>query len=350
MIFGVRNTDQFEFKLRDTVLSICDEFKYLGVIFSKNRSFYKAIRHNVEHAKKALHLLHKKIRNLNLPLDLQLYLFDHTILPILLYGCEIWGFQNTQVIENVYNQFLRSITGLRKSTPIYMLHAEMGRHPIDILIKSRTIGFWISLINSNDGKISKTLYNILFNEAERGHNCKWITYIKDILISVGRLHLFNQPYINNPIATKQKIVQTLKDINTQAWNANLLESNKGRNYSIFKQEINFEHYIKTLSRTMYLPLLRFRSSNHRLPVETGRWINTPYEERKCQLCDNNDIGDEFHYLLLCPFFANERISLIKPYYYNRPNILKYMQLLQSKNKRLLSSLSKFVSCIISSFQ
>ena len=63
----------------------------------------------MEQAKKALHVLHWKIRNLYLSLDIQLNLFDYTSLPISLYdnGCEIWGFHNVQVIYNVHNQFLR---------------------------------------------------------------------------------------------------------------------------------------------------------------------------------------------------------------------------------------------------
>ena len=44
--------------------------------------------------RKAMNLLYKRIRNLNLPIDLQIKLFDHTIAPILLYGCEIWGYPN----------------------------------------------------------------------------------------------------------------------------------------------------------------------------------------------------------------------------------------------------------------
>ena len=155
VIFGARNVQNFQFTLGQNILSICKEFKYLGVIFTNTRTFYKAIKHNVDHAKKALHLLYKRINNLHIPLDLQLHLFDSTILPILLYGCEIWGFQNTNLIEIVHNQFLRNITRLRKSTPIYMIYAELGRTPLDIQIKSRMIGFWISLINGNGNKYAK---------------------------------------------------------------------------------------------------------------------------------------------------------------------------------------------------
>ena len=132
------------------------------MIFNKKRSFYSEIRHNIGQAKKALHILYKKTRSLHLHIDIQLYLFDHTISPILLYRYEIWGFQNTQLIENVHNQFLRKITNLRKSTPIYMLHAELGRHPIDITIKSRMVGYWLSIINGDDAKISKNLVQHAF--------------------------------------------------------------------------------------------------------------------------------------------------------------------------------------------
>ena len=85
------------------------------------------MKNNVDQAKKAMRLLYKRIRNLNLPTDLQLKLFDHTIIPILLYGCEVWGYQNVQIIENLHNDFLRNILNLRKSTPIYILHAELVR-------------------------------------------------------------------------------------------------------------------------------------------------------------------------------------------------------------------------------
>ena len=63
------------------------------------------MKNNVDQAKTAMHLLYKRIRNLNLPIDLQIKLFDHTIVPILLYGCEVWGCQNVQIIENLHNDF-----------------------------------------------------------------------------------------------------------------------------------------------------------------------------------------------------------------------------------------------------
>ena len=53
------------------------------------------------------------------------------------------AFENSQIIENLHDDFLKQIVSLRKSIQIYMLHAEFGRHPIHINNKSRMIGFWL---------------------------------------------------------------------------------------------------------------------------------------------------------------------------------------------------------------
>ena len=81
-------------------------------------------------------------------------LFDHTVVPILTYGCEIWSFENIDIFERVHTEFLRKITKTRKTTPLYMLYAELGRYPLEITMKTRTIGFWNRLILDKDVKIS----------------------------------------------------------------------------------------------------------------------------------------------------------------------------------------------------
>ena len=107
--------------------------------------------------------LYIRIKNLDLPFDLQLKLFDHTILPILTYASEVWGFENLDMIEKVHNDFLRKITLARKSTPLYMLYGETGRFPLKIIIKSRMISYWNRLIHSKGIKISFLMYQCLMN-------------------------------------------------------------------------------------------------------------------------------------------------------------------------------------------
>ncbi len=66
-----------------------------------------------------------------------------------------------------------------------------------------------------------------------------------------------------------------------------------------------------LPESKHIPLIKFRTTNHKLPIETGRWNNIELSERKCNKCNMNTIGDEFHYLLECPLLLNDRNLLAK---------------------------------------
>ena len=146
------------------------------------------------------------------------------------------------------------------------------------------------------------------------------------------------------------VKNTLIDLFKQKWQNSLDQSSKGRNYSLIKDEPKFEEYLTILPRSKYIPLIKYRTANHFLPVETLRWEGVDINERKCTLCDKLDTADEFHYLLSCNYFDQQRKQFIKPYYYKRPNILKFKELFNSKSPDKLLKLSKFVSIIMKEFK
>ena len=45
--------------------------------------------------------------------------------------------------------------------------------------------------------------------------------------------------------------------------------------------------------------VKFRTANHHLPVETGRWHGKSISERLCTLCNSGETGDKFHLILEC---------------------------------------------------
>ena len=131
-----------------------DKYKFLGLYFTGNDSFLNAMKHLAEQSQNALHLLYTRISNLALPADLQLKVFNHSVLPIMLHACEIWGMETIQILERIHADFFRRITKSKKSTPHYMLYAELGRYTIEILTKSRMTGFWNRLVTGKNNKLS----------------------------------------------------------------------------------------------------------------------------------------------------------------------------------------------------
>ncbi len=59
-----------------------------------------------------------KCRKLGLPIDLQRELFDRMIVPIMLYGCEVWGPENYIETETLNLKCLKHILGVHGRTLI----------------------------------------------------------------------------------------------------------------------------------------------------------------------------------------------------------------------------------------
>ena len=57
---------------------------------------------------------------------------------------------------------------------------------------------------------------------------------------------------------------------------------------------------------LYLNIAKLRTGNHKFPCECGRWLGIDLSQRICTLCNLHEIGDEFHYVLKCPFFFQKK--------------------------------------------
>ena len=83
----------------------------------------------------------RKARSLQLPIDLQLHLFDKNVSPVILYGCEVclWGLESCSD----------------------MIYGELGVIPISIQAKCRLLNFWAKLVNGTECKLSKYILFII---------------------------------------------------------------------------------------------------------------------------------------------------------------------------------------------
>ena len=82
-------------------LDIVFEYHYLGVIFNYNGTFSKNITNIVDKGHNAMYRLLNCTRKLNLPMDLSLDMFESIVIPVITYGCEIWGMENIAKLETL---------------------------------------------------------------------------------------------------------------------------------------------------------------------------------------------------------------------------------------------------------
>ena len=142
------------------------------------------------------------------------------------------------------------------------------------------------------------------------------------------IHLFlkHEDMINNWSICLRIIITLIKKSKNKnkvvfIWHSQTENSTKALTYRLFKDNIMPESYLEILDSKNAIILCKFRTTNHRLPIEIGRWQNIERNNRICLLYDTNTIGDEFHYILQCRYFEHNCKNLIPSYFRNRPNVL-----------------------------
>ena len=129
---------------------------------------------------------------------------------------------------------------------------------------------------------------------------------------------------------------------------------KLKTYRRIKKDFCIEPYllhIKSKEKRMYYA--RLRTSCHILRVETGRHarVLVPFEDRKCTICNSDNIEDEQHFLLSCKEFEYDRMKMtnemcsIIPQFNSMTGHNKLSVLLSSKDCDILEVAIRYINVI-----
>ena len=334
------------FWLNNEQVEIVDTYTYLGTVFTYTGNFKNAIDKQLMQAQRATFAIKFRKETYNLPVDIMLELFDKMIMPILLYGCEIWGYSNIDCLEIFYRKFLKDVLKLNSQTTNCMVYGETGRTPLSVTVNSRMVCFWHKIsVNSNKNKLtSKLLYLIKHLYEQNLYFSPWLKKVENILNLCGMRNVWLNPELFNPNWIKKAIDLKLLDMYKQDWYSKVSRRNSCINYRIFKTNFEMEKYLMLLDCSDRINICRFRCRNIKAPVVTLGYTNRniPYENRLCTICNLNEVGDEFHYIIRCPALQLHRSRYISNYYIRNPNIA-ISQLFQSNNVNVLKKLAKFIS-------
>jgi hypothetical protein len=340
---GNSRKSQFSFKYNGEVLEQVSSFQYLGLTVSSNGKFNVGVKSLKDQGRRAMMALLKKSRNLDLPISTQLELFDTLVRPILTYGCEIWGYSNIDIVESVQLEFLKYVLHLKKSTPSIFVYGETGKFPLYVHIYKTMVKFWHKLMIDQSSKYSCNILHTLVDCYKYDiHKNVWLVKVKQILDECGLSFVWNAPNLVSTSWLDNMLSQNLKDTFIQKWSSDCKASTKASNYVVFKANFQFETYLDTLPSKYRIAFSKFRTCNHKLPVERGRYTDLPRHERCCNICNSNIVGDEYHFLLECETLHNLRLKFLPRCFHTKPNFSKFSSLMSCTSKKKLLALSKFV--------
>ena len=224
-----------------------------------------------------------------------------------------------------------------------MVYGELNRKPISIHVKSRILNYWCKILNGKQSKLSCIMYKLMYSMSQKGFLFKWINYVKSLLENCGLNNIWLEQNAHNNVWLINKVKQVLNDQFQQDWVSDCCNSSKGTSYNLFTN-YNFctPFYISSnLSKKNISTLVRFRTSNHKLPIEYGRWLNIERSNRLCTIC-NSDIGDEYHYIMTCKHLDSLRKQYIPEKFIIRPNTLKFFNLFSTTKLSTLNKLCIFI--------
>ena len=141
----------------------------------------------------------------------------------------------------------------------------------------------------------------------------WATHIKQVLFQFGFGYAWLANEVGDTIAFTKLFKIRVVDCAIQNLNEKVNNSSKTLYYRNFKTLLDVERYLSIDLPYLYKRALSdFRCSGHSLNIETGRHQKIDRELRHCHYCLKSNIYviniDEFHMLLLCPFYSNVRIE------------------------------------------
>jgi len=339
---GGKVRDNEKWFYRGAMLEVVSYYKYVGLITTSSLNWTLAQKTLATQAMKSLFLIKKANRvSGGLMPKVLISLFDKLVLPILLYGAEIWGCTTHKSIETVHIKFLKYVLGLPLSAPNASVLGECGRYPIRIQAILSSVKYWLKLNCLGDDRLPKAALKVQVRLDERNKTC-WITGIKDILFGYG----FGIVYMQGQVGDVKMFIMELKERLCKHYNSvwlNEVEQNKRlESYATFKSLLEPEKYLTCIENMQYRKILsKFRCSCHLFMIERGRHLGIKRQDRLCTMC--GVVEDEEHVIMLCLKYNNIRELYL-------PEIVKYkctfIEIMQCENFYTIKNLCKYLFAVM----
>ena len=302
------------FLYRHTPLQIVKSYVYLGVEFHCTGKLVYAMAKQISQASRAMNALLVKAKLLGLSVDLLLDVYGKTVLPVLFYGCEVWGAADLEQAEVFHRKFLRRALEVGKVTQNVFVYGETGATSIKQFVVSRMVSYWFSLVQGDPSRISAEVYRLALRkhmDPTDNFRSVWMQRLEDSLVELGLGHVWDDKGIGyNAIAIKASIHKRSSALFDAKWQRDRRTDRHGtyQLYQRIKPTRGLSSYLVDLGYFERRAISRFFCRCNRLPISDFRRYRYEFFVPECPLC-GDERGDELHYIFRCPAFEQRREAI-----------------------------------------
>ena len=302
------------FKFSESTIEIVSCYKYLGILIDEHLTFEKCAKLLSESGGRALGSIISKFKILkNCGFKTFEKLYSTGMCPILDYSACVWGYGKFHDIDNIQNKAIRYFLGVHKFAPLAGIEGEMGWTNCRQRRHECILKFWNRLIKMENSRLTKRVF---LHDFSLKHN-NWSNNVCSILSDLDMQASFENMTVVDINLVREKL-RNLAHVN---WQLNVENKPKLRTYKMFKTNFETSSYLyMNISKHERSLLAQFRLGILPLHIETGRFRNKldsstgkyrrlEINERTCNLCNNEEIENEMHFLLHCTSYENERREL-----------------------------------------
>ena len=288
------------FNLDGTCLAIVEKYKYLGIVLDEFIDFNVSTSCLAAAGGRALGAINSKFKCIkNMGVNTYSKLFESCVMPVLHYCAGVWGLQSHQTLQNIQNRAMRFFLGTHKLTPNLGMVGDLGWYSLLMFRKLSALRLWNRFIKLSDHRLTKKIFKWDWEQC----NKNWSAEIKQIFYDIDMNELFDEMHF----CPLKDASDALKEDFEFDWSCKVKSQVKLRTYNTFKTDFGLENYLQlNLERSERSFMAQLRLGILPLHVETGRFNNTPLNERICKLCDLNVVEDETHFILNCSKYIHER--------------------------------------------
>ena len=261
----------------------CWRYVYLGAVFTSDGNLSSSLTEHVKDKRKHLHKFIMFLRsNPDMPFVAKRKVLVAAFNSAILFGCESWIGASPQVVNVLYMSAIKSLLGVRTSTPNDLCLAEVGLPPLESFVKDRQSKFLRKAIAER-------------HDIQNDDPLMFSMYLARNLARISRI-------INDLLS-----LENYTDLGVQLLH-DRIRAHQGSRYTTYV-EINpslsvhdvYSRRRDTVPEHTRVSFSRMRLSSHRLKVETGRWARGGAQTlRENRVCTCGVVQDERHILTGCP--------------------------------------------------